>query len=64
MKFHSKFNNTNGKDMHLWRNIKNLYYKLGVHQVEMTQQEKEWGVLTDHRYHQCDTAMKKRNVIL
>ncbi|CAM4371744.1 unnamed protein product [Caretta caretta] len=62
-----KFNSEKCKVMHLGINNKNFCYKLGTHQLEVTEEEKDLGVLVDHRMtmsRQCDMAVKKANVIL
>ncbi|CAM4567481.1 unnamed protein product [Lepidochelys kempii] len=61
-----KFNSEKCKVMHLGINNKNFSYKLGTHQLEVTE-EKYLGVLVDHRTtmsRQCDVAVKKANVVL
>ncbi|CAM5151147.1 unnamed protein product [Eretmochelys imbricata] len=62
-----KFNSEKCKVMHLGINNKNFSYKLGTHQLEVTEEEKNLGVLVDHRMtmsHQCDVAVKKANTVL
>ncbi|CAM5076776.1 unnamed protein product [Eretmochelys imbricata] len=62
-----KFNSEKCKVMHLGINNKNFCYKLGTHQLEVTEEEKDLGVLVDHRMtmsRQCDMAVKKANVVL
>ncbi|CAM5148359.1 unnamed protein product [Eretmochelys imbricata] len=62
-----KFNSEKCKVMHLGINNKNFSYKLGTHQLEETEEEKDLGVLVDDRMtmsHQCDMAVKKANVVL
>ncbi|CAM4373323.1 unnamed protein product [Lepidochelys olivacea] len=62
-----KFNSEKCKVMHLGINNKNFCYKLGMHQLEVTEEEKDLGVLVDHRMtmsRQCDMAVKKANVVL
>ncbi|CAM4690211.1 unnamed protein product [Lepidochelys kempii] len=62
-----KFNSEKCKVMHLGINNKNFSYKLGTHQLEVTEEEKDLGVLFDHRITmscQCDVAMKKAIVVL
>ncbi|CAM5106476.1 unnamed protein product [Natator depressus] len=62
-----KFNSEKCKVMHLGINNKNFSYKLGMHQLEVTEEEEDLGVLVDHRMTmscQCDMAMKKANAIL
>ncbi|CAM4664948.1 unnamed protein product [Caretta caretta] len=62
-----KFNSEKCKDMHLGINNKNFSYKLGMHQLEVTEEEKDLGVLVDHRMtmsRQCDMAVKKANAVL
>ncbi|CAM4609502.1 unnamed protein product [Lepidochelys olivacea] len=62
-----KFNSEKCKVMHLGINNKNFSYKLGTHQLEVTEEEKDLGVLVDHRMtmsQQCDTAVKKANAVL
>ncbi|CAM5148275.1 unnamed protein product [Eretmochelys imbricata] len=61
-----KFNSDKCKVMHLGIN-KNFSYKLGMHQLEVTEEEMDLGVLVDHwmtMSHQCDMAMKKANAVL
>ncbi|CAM5077630.1 unnamed protein product [Eretmochelys imbricata] len=61
-----KFNSEKCKVMHLGIN-KNFCYKLGMHYLEVTEEEKELGVLVDHRMtmnRQCDMAVKKANAVL
>ncbi|CAM4679733.1 unnamed protein product [Caretta caretta] len=62
-----KFNSEKCKVMHLRINNKNFSYKLGTHQLEGTDEEKDLGVLVDHRMTmscQCDMAVKKANAVL
>ncbi|CAM5111945.1 unnamed protein product [Natator depressus] len=62
-----KFNSEKCKVMHLGINNKNFSYKLGTHQIEVTEEEKDLGVLVDHRMTmscQCDMAMKKATAVL
>ncbi|CAM4621975.1 unnamed protein product [Caretta caretta] len=62
-----KFNSEKCKVMHLGINNKNFSYKLGTHQLEVTEEEKDLGVLVDHRMtvsRQCDMAVKKANAVL
>ncbi|CAM4504902.1 unnamed protein product [Lepidochelys kempii] len=62
-----KFNSEKCKVMHLGINNKNFSYKLGTHQLEVTEEEKDLGVLVDHRItmsRQCDMAVKKANAVL
>ncbi|CAM4663342.1 unnamed protein product [Lepidochelys olivacea] len=62
-----KFNSEKCKVMHLGINNKNFSYKLGTHQLEVTEEEKDLGVLVDHRMtmsRQCDMAVKKANGVL
>ncbi|CAM5155546.1 unnamed protein product [Natator depressus] len=62
-----KFNSEKCKVMHLGINNKNFSYKLGMHQLEVTEEEKDLGVLVDHRMtmsHQCHIAVKKANAVL
>ncbi|CAM4380368.1 unnamed protein product [Caretta caretta] len=62
-----KFNSEKCKDMHLGINNKNFSYNLGTHQLEVTEEEKDLGVLIDHRMtmsRQCDMAVKKANAVL
>ncbi|CAM4592819.1 unnamed protein product [Lepidochelys olivacea] len=62
-----KFNSEKCKVMHLEINNKNFSYKLGTHQLEVAEEEKDLGVLVDHRMtmsHQCDMAMKKAHAVL
>ncbi|CAM5165724.1 unnamed protein product [Natator depressus] len=61
-----KFNSEKCKVMHLGINNKNFSYKLGTHQLEVTEEEKDLGVLVDHRMtmsRQCDMAVKKANAV-
>ncbi|CAM5074360.1 unnamed protein product [Natator depressus] len=44
-----KFNSEKCKVMHLGINNKNFSYKLGTHQLEVMEEEKDLGVLVDHR---------------
>uniref|UniRef100_K7F000 Reverse transcriptase domain-containing protein n=1 Tax=Pelodiscus sinensis TaxID=13735 RepID=K7F000_PELSI len=62
-----KFNSEKCKIMHLGINNKNFSYKLGTHQLEVTEEEKDLGVLVDYRMtmsRHCDMAVKKANMIL
>ncbi|CAM4404676.1 unnamed protein product [Lepidochelys olivacea] len=62
-----KFNSEKCKVMHLGINNKNSSYELGMHQLEITEEEKDLGVLVAHRMtmsRQCDMAMKKANAVL
>ncbi|CAM4701606.1 unnamed protein product [Lepidochelys kempii] len=62
-----KFNHEKCKVMHLGINNKNFSYKLGMHQLEVMEEEKDLGVLVDHRMTmscQCDMAGKKANAVL
>uniref|UniRef100_A0A452HYE6 Reverse transcriptase domain-containing protein n=1 Tax=Gopherus agassizii TaxID=38772 RepID=A0A452HYE6_9SAUR len=62
-----KFNSEKCKVMHLGINNKNFRYTLGTHQLEATEEEKDLGVLVDHRMtmsRQCDMAVKKANAVL
>ncbi|CAM4521747.1 unnamed protein product [Lepidochelys olivacea] len=62
-----KFNSEKCKVMHLGINNKNFSYKLGTHQLEVTEEEKDLGILVDHRMtmsRQCDMAVKKANAVL
>ncbi|CAM4378502.1 unnamed protein product [Caretta caretta] len=62
-----KFNSEKCKVMHLGINNKNFSYKLRMHQLEVTEEEKDLGVLVDHRMtmsRQCDMAVKKANAVL
>ncbi|CAM4664161.1 unnamed protein product [Lepidochelys kempii] len=55
-----KFNSEKCKVMHFRINNKNFSYKLGLHQLEVTEEEKDLGVLVDHRMtmsRQCDMAV-------
>ncbi|CAM5100216.1 unnamed protein product [Eretmochelys imbricata] len=55
------------KVMHLGINNKNFCYKRGTHQLEVTEEEKDLGVLVDPRMtmsRQCDMAVKKANAVL
>lgn len=62
-----KFNSTKCKVMHSGTNNENFCYKLGAHQFEIVQEEKDSGLISqshgDYHY-QCEAAMKKRSVIL
>ncbi|CAM5107889.1 unnamed protein product [Eretmochelys imbricata] len=62
-----KFNSEKCKVMHLGINNKTFSYKLGTHQLEVTEEEKDLGVLVNHRMtmsRQCDMAVKKDNEVL
>ncbi|CAM4688129.1 unnamed protein product [Caretta caretta] len=62
-----KFNSEKCKVINLGINNKNFTYKLGTHQLEVTEEEKDLGVLVDHRMtisRQCDMAVKKANAVL
>ncbi|CAM4404156.1 unnamed protein product [Caretta caretta] len=62
-----KFNSEKSEVMHLGINNKNSSYKLGTHQLEVTEEEKDLGVLVAHRMtmsRQCDMAMKKAKEVL
>ncbi|CAM5147068.1 unnamed protein product [Eretmochelys imbricata] len=62
-----KFNSEKCKVMQLGINNKNFSYKMGMHQLEVMEEEKDLGVLVDHRMtrsHQCDIALKKANAVL
>ncbi|CAM4490787.1 unnamed protein product [Lepidochelys olivacea] len=62
-----KFNSEKCKVMHLVINNKNFCYKLETHQLEVTEEEKDLGVLVDHSMtmsRQCNMAMKKANAVL
>ncbi|CAM4590454.1 unnamed protein product [Lepidochelys kempii] len=62
-----KFNSEKCKVMHLGINNKNFSYKRGMHQLEVMAEEKDLGVLVDHRMtmsRQCDIAVKKANAVL
>ncbi|CAM4548729.1 unnamed protein product [Lepidochelys olivacea] len=62
-----KFNSEKCKFMHLGINNKNFSYKLGTHQLEVTEEEKDLGVLIDHRMtmsRQRDVAAEKANTVL
>ncbi|CAM4697246.1 unnamed protein product [Lepidochelys kempii] len=62
-----KFNSEKCKIMHLGINNKNFCCKLGTHHFEVTEEEKDLGVLVDHRMtmsRQCDMAVKKANAVL
>uniref|UniRef100_A0A674I2H4 DDE-1 domain-containing protein n=1 Tax=Terrapene triunguis TaxID=2587831 RepID=A0A674I2H4_9SAUR len=53
--------------MHLGMTNKNFSYKLGTHRLEVTEEEKDLGVLVDRRMtmsRQCDVAVKKANAVL
>ncbi|CAM4707266.1 unnamed protein product [Lepidochelys kempii] len=65
--YRMKFNSEKCKVMHLGINNKNFSYKLGTHQLEVTEEEKDLGVLVDNRMtmsRQCDMALKKANAVL
>ncbi|CAM4715701.1 unnamed protein product [Lepidochelys kempii] len=60
--YRMKLNSEKCKVMHLGINNKNFCYKLGTHYLEVTEEEKNLGVLVDHRMtmsRQCDMALKK-----
>uniref|UniRef100_A0A8C3FZL9 Reverse transcriptase domain-containing protein n=1 Tax=Chrysemys picta bellii TaxID=8478 RepID=A0A8C3FZL9_CHRPI len=62
-----KFNSEKCKVMHLGINNKNFSYKLGTHRLEVMEEEKDLGILVDHRMamsRQCDVAVKKANAVL
>ncbi|CAM4628384.1 unnamed protein product [Lepidochelys olivacea] len=62
-----KFNSEKCKVMQLGINNKNFSYKMGMHQLEVMEEEKDLGVLVDHRMtrsRQCDIALKKANAVL
>ncbi|CAM5119835.1 unnamed protein product [Natator depressus] len=62
-----KFNSEKSKAMHLGINNKNFCYKLGTHHLEVREEEKDLGILVDHRMTmscQCDMAVKKANAVL
>uniref|UniRef100_A0A452IU09 Reverse transcriptase domain-containing protein n=1 Tax=Gopherus agassizii TaxID=38772 RepID=A0A452IU09_9SAUR len=62
-----KFKSEKCKVMHLGINNKNFSYKLETHQLEVTEEEKDLGVLVDHGMtmsRQCDMAIKKANAVL
>ncbi|CAM4536291.1 unnamed protein product [Lepidochelys kempii] len=62
-----KFNREKRKVMHLGINNENFSYKVGTHQLEVMEEEKDLGVLVDYRMtmsRQCDMAVKKANVVL
>uniref|UniRef100_A0A8C3FC47 Reverse transcriptase domain-containing protein n=1 Tax=Chrysemys picta bellii TaxID=8478 RepID=A0A8C3FC47_CHRPI len=62
-----KFNSEKCKVMHLGMTNKNFSYKLGTHQLEITEEEKDLRVLVDRRMtmsRQCDVAVKKANAVL
>ncbi|CAM5165853.1 unnamed protein product, partial [Natator depressus] len=62
-----KFNSEKCKVMQLGINNKNFCYKLGTHHLKVTEEEKDLGVLIDHRMtmsHQCEMAVKKANAVL
>ncbi|CAM4576074.1 unnamed protein product [Caretta caretta] len=62
-----KFNSEKCKIMNLGINNKNFCYKLGTHHLEVTEEEKDLGILVDHRMsmsRQCDMAVKKANAVL
>ncbi|CAM4508198.1 unnamed protein product [Lepidochelys olivacea] len=61
------FNSEKCKVMHLGISNKNFCYKLGMHHMEVTEDEKDLGILVDHRLtvsRQCDMAVKKANAVL
>uniref|UniRef100_A0A8C3HAP4 Reverse transcriptase domain-containing protein n=1 Tax=Chrysemys picta bellii TaxID=8478 RepID=A0A8C3HAP4_CHRPI len=62
-----KFNSEKCKVMHLGMTNKNFSYKLGTHRLEVTEEEKDLGVLVDRRMimsQQCDVVVKKANAVL
>uniref|UniRef100_A0A8C3IEJ8 Reverse transcriptase domain-containing protein n=1 Tax=Chrysemys picta bellii TaxID=8478 RepID=A0A8C3IEJ8_CHRPI len=62
-----KFNSEKCKVMHLGMTNNNFSYKLGMHRLEVTEEEKDLGVLVDRRMtmsRQCDVAVKKANAVL
>ncbi|CAM5083385.1 unnamed protein product [Natator depressus] len=62
-----KFNSEKCKVMLLGINNNNFSYKLGTHQLEVTEEKKDLGVLVDHRMtmsRQYDMAVKKANAVL
>ena len=62
-----KFNSTKCKVMHSGTNNENFCYKLGAHHLEIVQEEKDSGLISqshDDYHYQCEAAMKKENVIL
>ncbi|CAM5108569.1 unnamed protein product [Natator depressus] len=62
-----KFNSEKCKVMHLGIKNKNFSYKLGTHQLQVTEEEKDLGILVYHRMtmsRQCDVAVKKANAVL
>uniref|UniRef100_A0A8C3F5V5 Reverse transcriptase domain-containing protein n=1 Tax=Chrysemys picta bellii TaxID=8478 RepID=A0A8C3F5V5_CHRPI len=62
-----KFNSEKCKVMHLGMTNNNFSYKMGTHWLEVTEEEKDLGVLVDRRMtmsRQCDVAVKKANAVL
>lgn len=62
-----KFNSTKCKVMHSGTNNKNFCYKLGAHQLEIVQEEKDSDLISqshDDYHYQCEAAMKKESVML
>lgn len=62
-----KFNSTKCKVMHSGTNNKNFCYKLGAHQLEMVQEEKDSHLISqshDDYHYQGEAAMEKESVIL
>lgn len=62
-----KFNSTKCKVMHSGTNNKNFCYKLGAHQLEMVQEEKDSHLISqshDDYHYQGEAAMEKENAIL
>uniref|UniRef100_A0A8C3F547 Reverse transcriptase domain-containing protein n=1 Tax=Chrysemys picta bellii TaxID=8478 RepID=A0A8C3F547_CHRPI len=62
-----KFNSEKCKVMHLGITNKNFSYKLGTHQLDVMEEEKDLRVLVDRRMtmsQQCDVAVKKANAVL
>lgn len=62
-----KFNSTKCKVMHSGTNNENFCYKLGAHQLEMVQEEKDSHLISqshDDYHYQGEAAMKKESVIL
>lgn len=53
--------------MHSGTNNKNFCYKLGAHQLEMVQEEKDSHLISQSHndyHHQGEAAMKKESIIL
>lgn len=58
-----KFNSTKCKVMHSGTNNENFCYKLGAHQLEIVQEEKDLGLISqshDDYHYLCEVAMKRK----